>query len=185
VARDIDGKPFLPPSNPQHQPAGPKTDLPNGDGPNSDPADISGANDITVRAVAAYDPTASSGDIDRAKDTMTAYASHDGAYYNLVTSNPTSLVDALVNDLNVSETEQTIFQNISLAELNNKLPVQLDSNLDTTPDVECFTAGATHCFGLAWWLPTDVGNEIQSDSVSFDLGFHAEQCRNNPDPSGP
>jgi hypothetical protein len=25
----------------------------------------------------------------------------------------------------------------------------------------------------------DVGNEVQSDSVSFDLGFYAEQCRHN------
>jgi hypothetical protein len=40
----------------------------------------------------------------------------------------------------------------------------------------------THCFGLAWWVPEDVGNEIQSDSASFDLGFYAEQCRNNDNP---
>jgi hypothetical protein len=43
----------------------------------------------------------------------------------------------------------------------------------------------THCFGLAWWVPEDVGNVIQSDSVSFDLGFYTEQCRNNDNPTGP
>jgi hypothetical protein len=29
-------------------------------------------------------------------------------------------------------------------------------------------------------LPIDVGNEVQGDSLSFDLGFAAEQVRNNP-----
>jgi len=43
----------------------------------------------------------------------------------------------------------------------------------------CFEASTDHYLGLAWWLPTDVGNEIQSDSVGFDLGFYAEQCRHN------
>jgi hypothetical protein len=28
-------------------------------------------------------------------------------------------------------------------------------------------------------VPTDVGNEIQTDSASFDLGFYTEQCRHN------
>ncbi|WP_049984807.1 SipW-dependent-type signal peptide-containing protein [Halobellus rufus] len=43
----------------------------------------------------------------------------------------------------------------------------------------CFEASTDHYLGLAWWLPTDVGNEVQSDSVAFDLGFYAEQCRHN------
>jgi predicted ribosomally synthesized peptide with SipW-like signal peptide len=33
-------------------------------------------------------------------------------------------------------------------------------------------------------LPASVGNEVQGDSFSFDLGFEAEQVRNNPDPLG-
>ncbi|WP_336036685.1 SipW-dependent-type signal peptide-containing protein [Halobacterium yunchengense] len=49
---------------------------------------------------------------------------------------------------------------------------------------ECFVPGVSHYVGFAWWLPTDVGNEIQGDTVSFDLGFYAEQCRHN-DGSGP
>lgn len=44
----------------------------------------------------------------------------------------------------------------------------------------CFPASpATNCIGFSWWVPTDVGNQIQSDSVSFDLGFTAIQCRNS------
>ncbi len=47
-----------------------------------------------------------------------------------------------------------------------------------TPD-RCFPGRETYCVGFEWRLPERVGNEVQSDSVSFDLGFYAEQCRNN------
>jgi len=42
----------------------------------------------------------------------------------------------------------------------------------------CFGVG-TNCIGFSWWIPTGVGNQIQSDSVAFDLGFYTEQCRHN------
>lgn len=68
-------------------------------------------------------------------------------------------------------------------------PVPLDGNLASefqeftgngdNGDRECFPAGVTHYIGFGWWLPEDVGNEVQGDSVSFDLGFYTEQCRNN------
>ena len=44
--------------------------------------------------------------------------------------------------------------------------------------------GVMHCVALEWELPFEVGNEVQGDSVSFDLGFYTEQERNN-DGSGP
>ncbi len=37
-------------------------------------------------------------------------------------------------------------------------------------------------FCLLLEIPTEVGNEIQGDSLSFDLVFDAEQSRNNSDP---
>jgi predicted ribosomally synthesized peptide with SipW-like signal peptide len=44
----------------------------------------------------------------------------------------------------------------------------------------CFSGGGTvHSVGFAWWLPVDHANEIQSDEVTFDLGFYTEQCRHN------
>ncbi|WP_281193558.1 SipW-dependent-type signal peptide-containing protein [Halorubrum sp. F4] len=46
----------------------------------------------------------------------------------------------------------------------------------------CFPAEWTFCLGFEWWIPDHVGNEIQSDSVSFDLGFYTEQCRHNDSP---
>jgi hypothetical protein len=49
---------------------------------------------------------------------------------------------------------------------------------------DCLPGETGMCVGLEWWVPTDVGNEIQGDEVGFDLGFYAEQCRHN-DGSGP
>ncbi len=43
----------------------------------------------------------------------------------------------------------------------------------------CFSAEAIHSVAFAWWVPVDHGNEIQTDSASFDLGFYTEQCRHN------
>ncbi|MGQ4555643.1 SipW-dependent-type signal peptide-containing protein [Halobellus sp. GM3] len=55
---------------------------------------------------------------------------------------------------------------------------ELDDDPDSD-DRECFPPSVNHFVGFAWWLPRDVGNEVQGDTVSFDLGFYAEQCRHN------
>ena len=50
---------------------------------------------------------------------------------------------------------------------------------------DCFAAApATHALGLRWALPVDHANEIQGDSVGFDVGFYAEQCRHNDGTGG-
>ena len=49
----------------------------------------------------------------------------------------------------------------------------------------CFEPSNTHFIAFEWSLPTMVGNEVQGDSVSFDLSFYTEQCRHNPDPENP
>ncbi|MFC4544583.1 SipW-dependent-type signal peptide-containing protein [Halosolutus amylolyticus] len=41
------------------------------------------------------------------------------------------------------------------------------------------------CVCLEWEVPTSVGNEIQTDSVEFDLAFHAEQSRHNTGENNP
>jgi predicted ribosomally synthesized peptide with SipW-like signal peptide len=48
-----------------------------------------------------------------------------------------------------------------------------------TGEQGCFSAATTHSVGVAWWLPVDHGNEIQSDSAVFDLSLYTEQCRHN------
>jgi hypothetical protein len=45
-----------------------------------------------------------------------------------------------------------------------------------------YPGATTQCIGFEWTLPTDVGNEVQTDSVKFDLGFEVEQSRHNDDP---
>ena len=40
----------------------------------------------------------------------------------------------------------------------------------------------TYYFGLAWELPIETGNEVQSDSFTADMIFQVEQFRNNPNP---
>jgi predicted ribosomally synthesized peptide with SipW-like signal peptide len=61
----------------------------------------------------------------------------------------------------------------------------LDADPDGGTDVECFPAEEGFCVGFEWSVDAEsVGNEIQGDSVEFDLGFYTEQCRHN-DGSGP
>ena len=80
--------------------------------------------------------------------------------------------------------EEPIFRGTlreSLVELTAGDGIALDGDT-STEERACFPASQTSCVGFAWWVPTDVGNEIQSDSVAFDLGFYTEQCRNNDNP---
>jgi predicted ribosomally synthesized peptide with SipW-like signal peptide len=47
-------------------------------------------------------------------------------------------------------------------------------------DRDCFdTSGEASDLGLVWGLPVDHANEIQTDSVTVDVGFYTEQCRHN------
>ena len=43
----------------------------------------------------------------------------------------------------------------------------------------CFDGDTEYFVAFAWWVPVDHGNEIQTDSVTFDLSFYTEQCRHN------
>jgi predicted ribosomally synthesized peptide with SipW-like signal peptide len=100
------------------------------------------------------------------------------------------LLDAILEEIAMTE---EVFHRGTLADdlavLSDGDGIPLDGNLTTAfdeiedePDAdsrECFDNGVTSYVGFAWWLPADVGNEVQGDSVSFDLGFYAEQCRHN------
>jgi hypothetical protein len=45
--------------------------------------------------------------------------------------------------------------------------------------------GENYCLCFDWEVPEDVGNVIQSDSLSFDLTLYAEQCRHNDGATNP
>jgi predicted ribosomally synthesized peptide with SipW-like signal peptide len=59
--------------------------------------------------------------------------------------------------------------------------VLLDGNRQEE-GVQPYPGATTQCIGFEWTLPTDVGNEVQSDAVTFDIGLAAEQSRHNDDP---
>ncbi|MFB6175727.1 MAG: hypothetical protein ABEI99_01035, partial [Halobaculum sp.] len=56
------------------------------------------------------------------------------------------------------------------------VPLDADSR---SPTRDCYPYSTTRHVCVAWWLPVDHANEIQTDSVAFDLGFYTEQCRHN------
>ncbi|MBZ6495701.1 SipW-dependent-type signal peptide-containing protein [Natrinema longum] len=52
-------------------------------------------------------------------------------------------------------------------------------------DPVCVPNSTTQYLGFEWCLPETVGNEVQGESVGFDLQFYTEQCRHNDDPESP
>ncbi|MGB9986739.1 VWA domain-containing protein [Salarchaeum japonicum] len=48
-----------------------------------------------------------------------------------------------------------------------------------------YPGNTTQCIGFEWELPAEVGNEVQTDSVSFDIDFTATQYRHNPQTTTP
>jgi predicted ribosomally synthesized peptide with SipW-like signal peptide len=65
-----------------------------------------------------------------------------------------------------------------LALLSTGVGLPLDSNPKTAAR-DCFPNSTTRYLGFAWWLPVDHANEIQTDRITFDVGFYTEQCRHN------
>lgn len=68
----------------------------------------------------------------------------------------------------------------------------LDGDDPPDPPGLCFPADETFCVGFEWCIPADAEiegsddiNDLQGESVQFDLGFYTEQCRHNDDPTGP
>ncbi|QGX94546.1 hypothetical protein EI982_06965 [Haloplanus rallus] len=67
--------------------------------------------------------------------------------------------------------------------------IALDGDIDAevgggTGEQGCFAGSlddgsAVHQVSVVWWLPIDHGNQVQSDSATFELGFYTEQCRHN------
>ena len=62
--------------------------------------------------------------------------------------------------------------------------VHLDGNR-VDEDDQCFVNSTTQYIAMDWELPTTVGNEIQTDTLEFDLTLVAEQCRHNESPENP
>jgi len=139
------------------------------------------------------DPNADLGDGTNLSDFLDDEIASEGFYFEAALSNLATVVDSLVAD--VLAPEEVFFHGTlreALAALagNEGRGVPLDGDRTTEfkelddpesdPDRDCFAGeGTTHYVGFQWWLPVDHANQVQTDSVSFDVGFYAEQCRHN------
>lgn len=70
-------------------------------------------------------------------------------------------------------------------EISNATFYRCDGDNGNGDGKKCWPNSTTQYIGFSWELPKDVGNEVQSDSASFDLKSHAQQCRHNKNPDNP
>lgn len=74
--------------------------------------------------------------------------------------------------------------------LDGNANVPEEGDFPAPGDQACFDGTSAEesdnpCLCIDWEIPTDVGNEIQTDSVAFDLQLYAEQCRHNDGTDNP
>lgn len=105
-----------------------------------------------------------------------------GSYYNPSFETLTDIADLIAASVAGPESklfdeQQTLREVLDEAAMGNGIPLDGNTIRDGR---DCFGANRSYCFGFRWELPADVGNEVQGDSVRFDLGFYTEQCRHDP-----
>lgn len=117
--------------------------------------------------------------------TLEAIASDPDAEHVFTSTTAQAIDQAFGQIAEVLVGETVIFEG-SLAEAMAELEggIALDGNRATEPR-DPYAGGLTQCIGFEWEVPATVGNEIQTDSVTFDLGFYAEQSRHNETPENP
>jgi predicted ribosomally synthesized peptide with SipW-like signal peptide len=74
----------------------------------------------------------------------------------------------------------TLGQLLALLSTGDGIP--LDGDADPAAGAvgrACFANSTTYYVGFRWELPVDHANQIQTDGITFDIGFYAEQCRHN------
>ena len=81
-----------------------------------------------------------------------------------------------VSDEDEAEACDNIWQDEELVLVDG---ATIDSNNGVWP-LGQIKGGVKTCLGVGWSLPGTTGNEVQTDSVSGDIGFYVEQVRNNP-----
>jgi predicted ribosomally synthesized peptide with SipW-like signal peptide len=75
----------------------------------------------------------------------------------------------------------TLRQFIQDGSMGNGIPLAGDISAEEAGGTgrNCFSNSDDHFIAVEWWLPINHGNQVQGDSVSFDIGFYTEQCRHN------
>ena len=116
----------------------------------------------------------------------------DPAFFNDV-DDPLNIPTVFGNLAAQTVAEKVIMQDSLgnvLAALSDGNGVPLDGNRATIydelsdpaddPDRDAFRGdGVMHCIALSWEVPFEAGNELQGDTLGFDLGFYTEQERHN------
>jgi hypothetical protein len=112
-------------------------------------------------------------------------ASSEADAYDIDVQDLPDLAEELVQLVTVAEdvlflgTLREALQELSMGvglDLNGNIPAEEGGG---TGEQGCFSPSSTHYIGFEWWVPINHGNQIQTDSVSFDIGFYTEQCRHN------
>ncbi|OGF65264.1 hypothetical protein A2Z53_03240 [Candidatus Giovannonibacteria bacterium RIFCSPHIGHO2_02_42_15] len=107
---------------------------------------------------------------------------------------PTVITPGPVDDLNNNDNSTEIDETHNIWEALDPIfnlycttePVNGHNNYDSChglADDGRMVGSVTYYFGLWWTIPTTVGNEAQTDSLTADLSFQAVQHRNNPRPT--
>ncbi|NUE03254.1 hypothetical protein HUB97_12255 [Halorubraceae archaeon YAN] len=74
---------------------------------------------------------------------------------------------------------------------NGKESLPLDADPKNPETIDCFDPETGYCIGFTWEFPVRQfdeiderdNNDVQGDSLKFDLGFYTEQCRHNDGPN--
>ncbi|MFB6163936.1 MAG: VWA domain-containing protein [Haloarculaceae archaeon] len=110
---------------------------------------------------------------------LSQLASSPGDAY--VAPSPGDLANIYTQIAQVVLAGETAILSGSLANVMSTLAEGIALDGDRTQEGrQPYPAATTQCIGFSWELPATVGNEIQSDSVAFDVGFTAVQSRHNP-----
>jgi predicted ribosomally synthesized peptide with SipW-like signal peptide len=82
--------------------------------------------------------------------------------------------------------QQSLREFLEMVDSGTGIPLEGDTPAEQGGGTgrDCFAGSpeqgsAVHQVSVVWWLPINHGNQVQSDSVTFDLGFYTEQCRHN------
>lgn len=106
-----------------------------------------------------------------------------GTTADLTAPQPASLLPNTASADGALEPVATMSLRTFLQRVGTAPGIPLDAD-PTTSGRDCFDGGTEssptpYYVSVAWWLPVDHANQVQSDEVAFDLGFYTEQCRHN------
>ncbi|KXB07653.1 hypothetical protein AKJ51_00455 [candidate division MSBL1 archaeon SCGC-AAA382A20] len=107
--------------------------------------------------------------------------------YEMGQTEPETKVDDTPGDpgLNNGELSENLLFTVWIDDGNNKLDPGETVVCEGTPAEEETIGPAyienccTYYLGIKWWVPKEVGNRIQTDSLQGSIVFYAEQARNN------